>query len=54
MKALVIGIILIRNIDPNLISSFKPFHWLILLLHCPVSYDWYRRARDSFYDALTI
>jgi hypothetical protein len=52
MESLMIGIVLIRNIDPNPISNLKSFHWLVLLLLYPVSYGRYRKVRDSFYDTL--
>jgi len=41
MESLMIGIVLIRNIDPNLISNLKSFHWSVFLLLCRVSYGWY-------------
>ncbi|AXR82475.1 hypothetical protein AArcMg_2483 [Natrarchaeobaculum sulfurireducens] len=38
MESLMIGIVLIRDIDSNPISYLKSSHWLLLLLLYPVSY----------------
>jgi hypothetical protein len=50
VESLMIGIILIRNINSNPISGLKSSHWLVLLLLFPVGYGWYRKlisVRDS-------
>jgi hypothetical protein len=46
MELLMIGIVFVRNINPNSVSNLKSSHWSMFLLLYPVSYGWHRSAPE--------